>query len=102
MAARSIVEVRILGQPYRIRSEGDPEDVRRAARLLEETMERVQGRSSTVDSLDVVILAALNLAHQLVSMREGARSGRGERIDGARLAALVDLLESAVDGAGAH
>lgn len=104
MASRQTVEVRILGQAYRIKSEGDPEGVRRAARLLEETLERVRGRARTVDSLDVAVLAALNLAHHLVGLRDEARRGRGGSgsVDAERLAALVALVESAVEGAPAH
>jgi len=102
VAPRQTVAVRILGQEYRIKSEGDPEGVRRAARLLEETLDRVRGRSGTVDSLDVAVLAALNLAHHLVGLRDEARRGRGAGVDAERLAALVALVESAVEGAPAH
>lgn len=102
MTARPTVTVRILGHEYRIRSDGDPEGVHRAARLLEDTLERVRGRTSTVDSLDVAVLAALNLAHQLVGLREGAGGAPGERVDPERLAALAELVESALGGAAAH
>jgi cell division protein ZapA len=98
VAARQTVPVRILGQEYRIRSDGDPESVVRAARLLEETMERVRGRSSTVDSLDVAVLAALNLAHHLMGLREG-RTGREPGVEAERVTALADLVASALGGA---
>lgn len=102
MSSRESVSVRILGHDYRIRSDGDAEGVRRAARLLEETLERVQGRAGTVDSLDVAVLAALNLAHQLVGLRDPQRREAEAPLDPARLEALVALVESAVDGRDVH
>lgn len=101
MGTRQTVVVHILGHEYRIKSDGDPEGVRRAARLLEETVERVRVRAGTVDSLDVAVLAGLNLARSLLTLREGARVERGAPLDAERLEALVALVESAVDGAAA-
>lgn len=93
----SAVEVRILGKPYRIRSDADPEMVRRAAALVDETIERVRGRTRTVDSLDVAVLSALNLANLVVALREG-REDRVSSVDAARLGELIALVEAAVDG----
>lgn len=73
-----------------MRAEGDPEAVRRAASLVDETMGRVREHTGTVDTASVAILAALNVAHQLVLLREG---GSGEAGD-ASLRALADRIES--------
>lgn len=91
MASRPTVPVRILGQEYRVRSEGEPEAVQRAAALLDETMERVRERTGTVDTASVAILAALNLAHQLVALRRGEG---GESARDARLRGLAERIES--------
>jgi cell division protein ZapA len=96
--ARSGIPVRILGKEYRIRSDSDPELVARAARLVDDTVRKVRGRSSTVDSLDVAMLAALNLANQVLALRDGGASGRaGSAVDAGRLDALVALVASALD-----
>lgn len=76
-----------------MRSEGDPEAVRGAAALVDETMERVRERTGTVDTANVAILAALNLAHQLVAPREGG-GGAGDGGREGRLHALADRIES--------
>jgi len=100
--ARRTVQVRIQGRTYRIRAEGqaDAASVGRAAALLDETIERVRIRVGTVDSVDVAMLAALNVANSLVVERE-LRSVTG--VTDARLEALIGLLEATlrIDGAGA-
>lgn len=93
------VEVKIQGRSYRIRAEGSAESVRRAAVLLDETMERVRQRAGTVDSVDVAVLAALNIANSLMVERE-TKGGAGVPVE--RVSRLVELIEAAMDGAGAR
>ncbi|HVP28192.1 MAG TPA: cell division protein ZapA [Myxococcota bacterium] len=97
MAKRSIA-VRILGAEYRIRSEADESAVRRVAALVEETMVRIRDRTQTVDTLDLAVLAALNLANDLIALREGAQGAETEghpAIDPERLRGLIAAVESA-------
>ena len=89
---RTSVAVQMFGQEFRIRSGGDPGRVRRAAGLVDETMQRVRARTQTPDTLDVALLAALNLAHRLLLAREGEG---GPRTSG-ELAPLIELVESAL------
>jgi cell division protein ZapA (FtsZ GTPase activity inhibitor) len=101
-AGKRTVQVKIQGRAYKIRAEGDadPASVNRAAALLDETIERVRLRAGTVDSVDVAMLAALNVANSLVNERE-SRLGGGA--PDTRIEALIELVESALgaDGAGA-
>jgi len=101
-AAKRTVQVRIRGRAYKIRAEGDADaaSVRRAATLLDETIERVRIRAGTVDSIDVAMLAALNVANSLVIERESRPGGSAPD---ARIETLIELVESALgaDGAGA-
>lgn len=92
-APKRTVEVRIQGRAYRIRADGNADAVRRAAALLDETMERVRLRAGTVDSIDIAVLAALNIANSLVSERE---SGSGVALPDERIADLVELIEAAM------
>jgi len=100
-AAKRTVQVRIQGRAYKIRAEGDGDaaSVHRAAAMLDETIERVRVRAGTVDSVDVAVLAALNLANSLVSAR-ASRPGAASANDD-RLAGLIELIESALAGDGA-
>lgn len=92
MAAKRTVPVQIFGQQFRIRSEGDAARIRRAAALVDETMARVRARTGSADTLDIAVLAALNIAHRLLA----ADAAPARRADGAELAALIELVESAL------
>lgn len=94
------VQVKIQGRAYKIRAEGeaDAASVGRAAALLDETIERVRIRAGTVDSVDIAMLAALNVANSLVVERETRAGGS---VADARVAPLIALLESALGADGA-
>ena len=97
MAARATVPVLIQGQEYKIRTGGDDEAVRRVAEYVDLTMSRVRSRTRTVDSRDVAVLTALNIANDLLALREG-RSAEVERNVAAepqRVQALIDLIDGA-------
>ena len=93
MADKQSIAVTVLGQEYRIRSEGDAETVREAAALLDETMVRVRARTRTVDSMGVAVLAALNLAKDVVTRRRESGAGEMDAEALARLGELADRVE---------
>ncbi|MCZ6806683.1 MAG: cell division protein ZapA [Deltaproteobacteria bacterium] len=100
MASRRSVSVRIRGKEYRIRSEDDEQTLQRVAGYLDETLSKVESRTGTVDSLDVALLTALNLARELVAIREGRRpveGGGGMGVDVDRLRSLIELAESGLE-----
>ena len=84
------VAVRIRGRDFRIRSDEPGEQLERIARTVDETMARVEKRTGAVDSFDVAMLTALNLARELVSQQQGQAG-----VDEARLRSLIELAESA-------
>ena len=84
--AKRTVPVQIFGQEFRIRSEGDAARIRRAAALVDETMARVRARTGTADTLDIAVLAALNIAHRLLAEHEGGAHAPV-------LGALIELVE---------
>jgi cell division protein ZapA len=91
------VAVEILGQEYRIRSDSDAETIRRAAALVDETMAKVRDRTGTVDSLDIAVLTALNIANHLITLRDAAGTGsQGGKIRSADLGELINLVEAAI------
>lgn len=107
--ARRAVNVVISGKEYRIVSAADAQWLQGVATGVDEAMALVRDRTQMVDSLDVAVLTALNLARELVLLREqGAGSGgRAESgdvarvvvdsvLDPARLEALIHLAESAI------
>ena len=91
------VPVEILGQEYRIRSDSDPSTIRRAAALVDETMAKVRDRTGTVDTLDIAVLTALNIANHLISLRDaGGATSQGEKIRSYDLEELISLVEAAI------
>lgn len=95
MASKSTISVRIRGQEFRIRSDDDEESLQRVAGYVDETMKTVEKRTGTVDSLDVALLTALNLARELVRLRE-ERALVETVIPPARLSSLTDRVEAAL------
>lgn len=75
MAARRLVSIRVLGQEYRIRTDADPAELQRVAGLVDETMGRLRDRTGAVDSLDLAMMTAVNLARDLLAERTVRRSG---------------------------
>ena len=90
VSEKRTVAVRIRGRDLRIRSDEPGEQLERIARTVDETMARVEKRTGAVDSLDVAMLTALNLARELVASRDA-----GSSADEGRLRALIELAESA-------
>ena len=96
---RDPVIVRIRGKEFRIRSGEDDESLQRIAGYLEDVMAKVEERTRTVDSLSVAMLTALNLARELVEVRDGGGAGG---VDRERLRGVIELAESALEGVPAE
>ncbi len=90
---KQTIPVEIQGQQYRIRSGGDPESVQKAAKIVDETMGKLRQRASTVDSLDIAVLAALNLANQLIALQNESEAASSES---SQIQALISLVEAAL------
>jgi cell division protein ZapA len=89
------VSVRLLDREYTVGVEpAERDSLMAAARLLEAKMREVRGanRMAAVDR--VAVLAALNLAHELQQLRDGA-SGREDE-----LARTLEGLRRRLDAAG--
>ncbi len=95
MAPRRSVAVRVRGREFRILTDGDEDRLQRVAGLVDQTMGRVERQTGAVDTLDVALLAALNLARELLELRE---SGTPAGMDADRLRSLVEQAESALVG----
>ena len=90
MTPKRSVSVRILGHEYRIRTDADPADLSNVARLVDETMARLRDRTGVVDSLDLAIMAAMNLARDLVAERGARQEGESSA---ERVRAIAERVE---------
>ena len=94
--------VQIYDQAYHL-SGPDPDQVKQLAAIVDARMRAVAASSRTVDSLRVAVLAALNLADELVRAEARLRQLQGglEASESANLriraANLQDLLDSVLE-----
>jgi cell division protein ZapA (FtsZ GTPase activity inhibitor) len=84
------VELSLLGQTLTVRTEASPEYVHRLAAFLEERVNALK-TAGVRDSMAALTLAALDIADELFRVREDTARQEGDV--GARLGALVELLE---------
>jgi len=94
MTAKRSVAIRVMGQEYRVRSELHPSELQRVADLVGETMERLRDRTGAVDTRDLAMMTAVNLARDLLAERASRRGAAG-----ARLRSLADRVEAVLRGA---
>jgi len=99
VSTKAVVSVTIRGQEFRVRTDDDEESLQRVARYLDDTMATVEKKTGTVDSLQLALLSALNLARELVELRErgGAQGASGAGIELDRFESLIELAESALE-----
>ncbi len=91
-----IVAVRIAGHEYKIRSEGDPEALREIAGYVDRAMNRVRERTGTVDTFDVAVLTCLNLAREILSLREARTPAGSTAVEEGKLRRLIERVEEAL------
>lgn len=88
------IRVDIYDQNYNLRG-SDPEYIQKLADYVDTKMRAVAEHTSTVDSLRVAVLAALNLADEL--MTERAQNARNSEKYSDRALRMEHALESALD-----
>lgn len=71
-------EVEIFGHTYHVRGDKDPELFQELAGLVDEKMREIAQQVSTVDTGKIAILAALNIADELLQCR---KQQEGERVE---------------------
>ena len=92
--ANSSIRVEIYDQTYHLRG-SDPEYVQRLAEYVDGKMRQVAAQTSTVDSLRLAVLAALNIADELQLIRGKYDNVATEYTE--RASHLQSALDSALD-----
>jgi len=90
------VAVRIAGHEYKIRSDGDAEGLRQIAGYVDRAMARVREGTGTVDTLDVAVLTCLNLAREILTLREERLPSDATVVDDGDLLDLITRIEGAL------
>lgn len=97
-AASSNLVVDIYDQIYRLRGP-DPKYLEQLSALVDAKMRAVARHGTTVDSLRVAVLAALNIADELVTLRQqrDALAGNVVRNIKSRTETLAEMLDAALE-----
>jgi cell division protein ZapA len=85
--------INILGQELSVLSDADDEHVANVIRLVNEKMEEVLKSANNLKALDVAILAALNVAEDLLKLR-GVNKELCDQLE-SRSEKLIQLIENA-------
>jgi cell division protein ZapA len=96
------VVVEIYDQIYHLRGV-DPQYIERLAAMVDGKMRAVSARGGTVDSLRVAVLAALNIADELATLREryddlAGTSATSQTTMRNRAGSLAGMLDEVLDG----
>ncbi len=99
--ATTSISVDIYDQTYHLRAH-DPDYIQKLASTVDAKMRAVSASGNTVDSLRVAVLAALNIADELMRLQEHCRQLRGSVSESqthirSRAANLSGLLDSVLD-----
>ena len=89
------ITVEIYDQTYYLSGQ-DVEHIRRLAEVVDAKMRAVAAQGSTVDSLRLAVLAALNLADELIQAQQ-ASGGADAQPSRARVASLRGLLDEVLE-----
>ncbi|MBN1140385.1 MAG: cell division protein ZapA [Deltaproteobacteria bacterium] len=84
---KNVVHVTIVGQKYAIKTDLPPEEVEKVAAFVNERVREVITATRTIDSLQAMVLAFLNVAGENLRLRENSLRCEAEL---ARLLTRVD------------
>jgi cell division protein ZapA len=73
MSEQPVIRVQIFGTEYSIYTEGDPDHARAVARNVDRKMRDVANYISLRSVAKIAVVAAVNLAHELLKEEEASR-----------------------------
>ncbi len=70
MGRERLVEIRVFGQTYTVKTDAEEDYIQEVAKYVNEKMEEVLKKTKSVSTLNVAILTALNIADDLLREKE--------------------------------
>ena len=70
----NLVEIRVFGQTFAVKTDSEESHILEVAQYVNDKIEEILKKTRTVSSLNVAILAALNVADDLLKERERRRA----------------------------
>ena len=87
--------VEIFGQRLGLRADGDAERLEELARFVDSRMREIAERSSSVDTVKIAVLTAMNIADELFRERETDQDDRQRQLE-EQAERLVQKIEQAL------
>ncbi|HZI82455.1 MAG TPA: cell division protein ZapA [Casimicrobiaceae bacterium] len=95
------LDVSILGRDYRVAcKESEREELLQAVAFLDRRMREIRDAGKVVGSERIAVMAALNIAHELLGARSGAQSTGG--FDSSGFQRRISAMQTAIDRAMAE
>lgn len=88
---KKTTEVSIMGHKFTIRSDSDEEYINKVARYVDQKIEEVVQNTKSVASLNVAILAAMNIADEFFKYQKD-RTNRLETVEN-KIKNLIELID---------
>lgn len=94
---KNLVRVEILGREYTVKSDEGEERVRKIAEYVNEKIKKISESTKTLSTLNVAILAALDIANEYFEALEGHGdlSRRVEKIE-MKSGRLIEIINSKI------
>ena len=89
-------KIQIYGKTYSLKSSSSEVDAEEVAAYVDSRMKELANARSKTSTLDLVILAALNIAQELMELKNQA--GAKEEAEGETLRQLVEALDRELQG----
>lgn len=90
----STLDVFILDKAYKIACPPSEQDnLRRAANYLDRKMREIRGSGKIMGLDRIAVIAALNISHELLALRQ---QSQGENVSNADIATLLKRMENAL------
>jgi cell division protein ZapA len=70
MKEERVVEIKVFGQTFSVKTDADEDHIQAVARYVNEKMDEVLRKTRSVSTLNVAILTALNIADDLLKEKE--------------------------------
>lgn len=96
--AKKTVTIKLAGKEYRLRSESSEKALQEVAGYVDKSMQMIKDRTDTVDSQDAALLTALNVAREVLQLRQQLKVAQdiAVAISDARMRSLIEQVEAAL------
>ncbi len=79
--AKNRVTVKIMGEEYILRGSSSTDDMYRVGRYVDQLMKSLAEQNIHMSKQKIAVLAALNLADELLKLKEGRKDGQAQPLN---------------------